>query len=221
MTRWAPKLSANQAVVLLAVGFVAVAAAQLMGFLANSLGANGALVGVFFAQGVILLGLTFSERLRLPNLNWRLCLGRGFIVGTLAWVLATLLSALLGWSLAEFFDFHAAEQSAITSLRLAGPAEFTAIALLAGIGAPLCEEVYFRGWWLGWALNKGYAPMSSCAVIALVFALLHGNWTLVPGLWLAGFLFGWAALRWGLLSAVMAHMVFNLMTIFAARGGWL
>lgn len=214
------QLNAPQVWVILGVGLLAVAVAQVVGWCANALGANGALVGMPFAQAVIFGALFYHRHLGLPEIKWGGCIGQGFLLGVAAWVVSTILSGAFGWGLHELFRIDTQEQSAIARLRIAGRAEFAYIAVLAGFVAPICEEIYFRGWWLNFAAGK-LKPLQANFLVALVFALLHGDWTLVPGLMLAGFLFGVAALRWGMVSAIAAHIVFNFITILAARGGWL
>lgn len=206
--------------IIFGVGLAAVAVAQLVGWCANALGAQGSLVALPFAQAIIVGALMLHKHLGLPEIKWGCCFGRGLIMGFLAWIISTVLTLGLSWAFDNFLHIVAQEQSAVTFLRAAGPAEFSFMVLAAGIWAPFCEELYFRGWWLSWAQQR-FSKTTSVVAIALIFAILHGDWVLVPGLFVAAVFFGITAVRWGLNSAIVAHVSFNLLTIFAARGGWL
>jgi membrane protease YdiL (CAAX protease family) len=75
--------------------------------------------------------------------------------------------------------------------------------------APLCEELFFRGWMLR-GLLKRYSPAKSIGFTALLFAVFHLNpWQAIVALPL-GLLFGWLAWRTGsLLPGLAGHFVVN------------
>jgi hypothetical protein len=75
--------------------------------------------------------------------------------------------------------------------------------------APLCEELFFRGWMLR-GLLKRYSPAQSIGFTAILFAIFHLNpWQAIVALPL-GLLFGWLAWRTGsLLPGIVGHFIVN------------
>jgi len=97
------------------------------------------------------------------------------------------------------------------------------LALFAGLIAPVCEELLFRGLLLR-ALQRRFSPVIAVAVSALVFALAHpaldptwGTFAIVPALFALGAISGAVAVRRADLSAsIMLHIGFNFLTTFTA-----
>lgn len=75
--------------------------------------------------------------------------------------------------------------------------------------APLCEELFFRGWMLR-GLLKRYSPAQSIGFTAILFALFHLNpWQAIVALPL-GLLFGWLSWRTGsILPGIVGHFIVN------------
>lgn len=98
--------------------------------------------------------------------------------------------------------------------------ERVAIALVATLLAPLCEETAFRGYLLR-TLSIRRGPVVGVAASALLFAVLHLDPVRFPALILLGLVFGWLAWRSGSTwSAVVAHAVNNgLASVFAIASG--
>lgn len=209
----------RQLLTVIAVGLASVCVAQIVGWSASRMGASGELVGVPFGQAVILGALMLSGTLGLP----KLCCGKwtvlGILVGAGTWMVA--MAVTWGWTEAlKWVGVSLNDQPLVQQLSVAGPAEFAFIAIVAGCWAPIVEEIYFRGWLL--KLGREKMPgMVAVALIAVIFAVLHGDAIFLPGLLVAGIGFGCAALAWGMNSAIAAHITFNLITIIAIRGGWL
>ena len=207
------------ACMLLAVGLMVLVVMQLTGLFVNSIGRNGEIVGIPFGQMVILAALYYSYSIGLPRITWGGCIMKGVGLG----IFAVFFAIAITWGWTEILDYMKipyAEQPMISRLRDAGPAEFAFIGIVTGFWGPLVEEIYFRGWWQSVAKQK-LGAVWGIGVVAVAFALLHGSVAIFPGLVVAGICFGLAANIWGLSSAVAAHIVFNLITIIAARGGWL
>jgi membrane protease YdiL (CAAX protease family) len=60
-------------------------------------------------------------------------------------------------------------------------------------------------------LKRGLPPWAAIGVTALVFGISHGELLQLPGLVLAGLVFGYLAFRTGRLGASIAcHLAFNL-----------
>jgi membrane protease YdiL (CAAX protease family) len=199
--------------VLLALGVAVVAVTFGMRAWLNSVGADGEVIGIPFGQLVIVLALIFSDRLGLPKLRWSGCVLKGLFMGVGASLLAYLWGVLMA-----FYGAPLQDQPILLKISSAGPLEFALLGMVAGIFGPFVEEVYFRGWWQG-VLAQTLSPGSAIILVAFVFAVLHGVPLLLPGLWIAGCIFGITAYRWGLTAAIVAHAVFNSVTIVAARSG--
>lgn len=77
------------------------------------------------------------------------------------------------------------------------------------IGAPLSEEILFRGYGLARIRELG-GTRRALFLTALVFSLLHGHWLRLPGTFLLGLFFGWLVLRTGSLwPAFIGHFTIN------------
>jgi hypothetical protein len=114
-------------------------------------------------------------------------------------------------------------QGVVEDLRNSSGAKLALIALVAGLVAPVCEELLFRGLLLR-ALRRRVSPVAAVAISALVFALAHpfldptiGTMAVVPALFGLGAISGVVALRKGDLSmSIFLHIGFNLLTtVFA------
>jgi membrane protease YdiL (CAAX protease family) len=114
-------------------------------------------------------------------------------------------------------------QGVVKDLESAHGLHLALLALFAGLIAPVCEELLFRGLLLR-ALRRRYSPVVAVAVSALVFALAHpaldptwGTFVIVPALFGLGLVSGAAAVRRGDLSvSIMLHIGFNFLTTFSA-----
>ncbi|WP_257306727.1 CPBP family intramembrane glutamic endopeptidase [Geothrix campi] len=77
------------------------------------------------------------------------------------------------------------------------------------LGAPIAEEVLFRGYGLARIRELG-GERRALLLTALVFALAHGSWVKLPGTFVIGLLLGWLVLRTGSLwPAFLGHFTNN------------
>jgi len=89
------------------------------------------------------------------------------------------------------------------------PLERAALALIAAVVAPLCEEVAFRGWLLTALLTRHRAAVAT-ALCGLFFAVMHLDPVRFPALLALGCLYAWLTWRAGSVwPAVVAHAVNN------------
>lgn len=87
------------------------------------------------------------------------------------------------------------------------------LAVLVTIGAPLVEELFFRGL-VQRSLLRRLRPVAAIGLTALLFGLAHFDPITVPGLTVFGLVVGYLAYRFGRLGpAIMAHVFFNLATV--------
>lgn len=80
--------------------------------------------------------------------------------------------------------------------------------LYAGIGAPIAEEILFRGVVMRKLekYGKGFAIVMS----AFLFGVFHGNMVQTPYAFVAGLVFGYTAMNFNILWAMVLHMINNL-----------
>jgi membrane protease YdiL (CAAX protease family) len=87
------------------------------------------------------------------------------------------------------------------------------IGVVVVIGAPIGEELFFRGFLFG-ALRARNRFAVAAIISSLAFGLVHvvdGNWFLVPVMFAVGTCFAYLYEREGrILTPIAAHMTFNL-----------
>jgi membrane protease YdiL (CAAX protease family) len=90
------------------------------------------------------------------------------------------------------------------------------LVLIVGVGAPIIEEIFYRGLFQRALLKRGMRPATAIAINATVFGLSHGQLLQLPALILFGAVAGVLAHRAGRLGpAIAAHVAFNMVTVIA------
>lgn len=149
-------------------------------------------------------------RARWPDL-WR-----GGLAGTLLQVVAI---PLLYWPLLELLDQSPSDlEGPARSLsdRADGVLGVVLLVLIVGVLAPIFEEIFYRGFMQQALVKRGLPPFASIGITALVFGATHFQLLQLPGLVLAGAVFGVLAHRAGRLGpAIAAHVAFNVVTVAA------
>lgn len=93
---------------------------------------------------------------------------------------------------------------------LAGqPGALLLLVLVAVIGAPIVEEIAFRGLLQRSLLKRGLPAWVAIGISAVAFATFHLEWERVNVLFVTGVVMGVAALRHGTGAAIVAHAVNN------------
>ena len=144
--------------------------------------------------------------MRAPStVGWYLALLPLWIV--VAWVWLRLLQAGgVDFKIQGELEYFAKEGR---SLAHAG---FWAIALTVAIGAPIAEELIFRGYLQG-GLSTVVGPWPAIVLTAIAFGAVHPPGTRVP-IAALGLLFGWLRHRSGGVGApILAHMLHNGLTV--------
>lgn len=111
-------------------------------------------------------------------------------------------------------------QDVVDQLEKAGGVKLAVLVLVAGLLAPVCEELLFRGL-LQRSLRRRLAPGPAIAITAAAFALAHplldwslGTLSIVPALFALALISGVAAEETGDLSvSILLHVGFNLVTV--------
>jgi membrane protease YdiL (CAAX protease family) len=124
---------------------------------------------------------------------------------------------LLYWPLLELLDKGASDLEGPArdmTDRADGAIGVVLLVLIVGVGAPIVEEIFYRGLFQGALLKRGLPPAVAIGVSALVFGLSHGQLLQLPALVLFGAVAGVLAHRAGRLGpAIAAHITFNMVTV--------
>ncbi len=87
--------------------------------------------------------------------------------------------------------------------------------LIVAVGAPIAEEIFFRGL-LQRSLLRRFGPIAAVALSALIFGLTHFELLQLPALIGFGVVLGVLAVRTGRLGpGIFAHLSFNAVTVVA------
>lgn len=132
--------------------------------------------------------------------------------GVLGGLAALLLSGMVALALTALVgDFNSAAGEVAADIAASGPLLALIIfALLVAVGAPIVEEIAFRGMAYNALAKKGLHPAWVIAITAIIFAAFHLEPTRLPILLVSGTIFG--VLRWftkGLGAPIVAHAVNN------------
>lgn len=143
-------------------------------------------------------------------------LWRGGLVGAALQIVAL---PLLYWPLLELLDKSASDLEGPAremTDRADGPLGVLLLVLIVGVGAPIVEEVFYRGLFQRALLKRGLPPAAAIGVNAVVFGASHGQLLQLPALVLFGVAAGVLAHRSGRLGpAITAHVAFNMVTVVA------
>ena len=112
-----------------------------------------------------------------------------------------------GWP--DTFNRSRVEQNARDLYDLAHGGWLIGLVAIVVIGAPVIEELMYRGLLQGAAVRRFNDAVAVVAVAAF-FALIHLRWVELPGLFIFGLMLGACTLRTGRLGmSITAHMAFN------------
>jgi membrane protease YdiL (CAAX protease family) len=186
---------------------LSVNAASLIGLW---LGVGGGAVWCSRRRGTGSLARDFGLRLR-----WPLDVGLGLVAGAGSqYVLVPLLYLpfeQVSHTLRRRLETPAKQDVA----GVHGAVAVTVAFVLLALGAPLVEELFFRGL-LQRALVRRFGPVPAVAGSAVVFGLAHFELLQLPALILFGVVLGVLAERTGRLGpGIVAHATFNAVTVLS------
>jgi hypothetical protein len=170
--------------------------------------------------GVFIGGAVFSTRRRgngfVRDLRWRfrrVDVPVGLAVGVAFQVVAVpLLYRVVFLFIGE--QDVSAEARELTD-RATGPLSFLMLVIIVGIGAPIAEEIFYRGLALG-AMQRRWGATWGLVASSGLFALTHNQPLQFPALLAFGLVLGWMVQRTGRLGpAVWAHLGFNMTAALA------
>jgi membrane protease YdiL (CAAX protease family) len=91
----------------------------------------------------------------------------------------------------------------------------TMLVLLTGIGAPIVEEIFYRGLLLR-SLERRFGEVTAIVGSGVFFGVIHFQLLAIPGLAIFGMILALLTVRTGRLGpAIAAHMAFNMITVIA------
>jgi membrane protease YdiL (CAAX protease family) len=115
----------------------------------------------------------------------------------------------------ESFDNSALEETARELVDSAGGWRTVLLVLVVVVGAPVVEEMVYRGLLQRSATAK-FGSIGGLIAASVFFGAIHLRPVELPGLTAAGLVFGYMLLRTGRLgSAIMTHAAFNATGVFA------
>jgi membrane protease YdiL (CAAX protease family) len=133
----------------------------------------------------------------------------GLAVGIAAQLLVAPLYWLLSLLIGDDPDVSA-EARELTD-RADGAAGIVALLLIVGIGAPVAEEIFYRGLTQSAFEKRGMRWGLALVLTAALFAISHLQVLQLPALFLFGLLLGWLVRAFGRLGpALWSHMAFNV-----------
>lgn len=201
-------------VVLVATGYV-----DAVGSVPMSV--NALLVSVMWAVQIVAVAWWASRSM---HTTLSVATGLGAVPRDAWWIFVGLASQFLlvpavNWPLSRVFpDSFSPEKVARRAEELldsAPGAWFAVLALVVVVGAPVVEEIVYRG-----MVQKGFVsswgPVAGVIVTAALFAAIHMSWAETPALFVFALVLGLITLRAGRLGpAIVTHMAFNLAGLVA------
>lgn len=171
-----------------------------------------------------LLGVPYvATRLKgnglVADLGVRARLGDAWRGGSIGMALQLAVLPLLYWPIFRLLDKHPSDLEGpareVTD-RADGALGVALLILIVGIGAPIIEEIFYRGLFQQALLKRGLPAVAAVGINATVFGISHGQLLQLPALILFGVVAGILAYRAGRLGpAIAAHVAFNMVTVIA------
>ncbi len=170
---------------------------------------DGALLAVVFARIVRPGVLTWEQMgITLAELGDRV--RRGLGVGVLAIVATAIVEAAL-----RAFGVQQTQEEMFAGVRGADVGQFVGVLLAGAVIAPVCEEIFFRGYVFTAVRQRSGVP-AAFLVSSLLFALAHLNLQAFLPILLIGIVFAFVYHRTGsLVPSMIAHSMNNALALSA------
>ncbi|MDH3295571.1 MAG: CPBP family intramembrane metalloprotease [Acidimicrobiia bacterium] len=160
-----------------------------------------ALISRFLGRGP---GVDFDIGVRLPEAAVAVAVGLGLQLVALP---------LLYWPISRLVDGDPGARARELVDMIEGPMDVVLLALAVVLIAPVVEERFYRGLLLPSSV-AAVGPVAGTAGTSLIFALVHQDLILVPGLMLLAVILSVMTASTGRIGpAVVAHMSFNATTV--------
>lgn len=204
-------------VAIMAVGTLAVAflAGAILGWLSLPFGAETVLAVMapwLMLAGWPVLATRWRGNGAVVDLGFRMTwsdAGWGAVAGVACLVVAAIAAVLTSLVVGDFGS--AAGEVAEQLVARGDPLTWFAFGMLLALGAPVVEELAFRGLTFAALRKRGLGPAATVAVSAIAFAAFHFEPVRLPVLLAVGLVLGLTRLRTRALGAcIVAHAVNNL-----------
>ena len=138
-----------------------------------------------------------------------------FIYALICGVLSCRLMVLISAVLAQIFPQWATTQNVVRTATEANTMwDVIALFLTVGILAPLCEELFFRGY-LYHAIREKFNLTANICLTSLLFAAVHDQWFQLLPLFAAGLCLNLFYVRTkSLIATVVMHSAWNVFSLF-------
>ncbi len=135
-------------------------------------------------------------------------------VGTLSGVVAQLaILPALYWVILRFVSGDPGRSAQELADRVDGRGDAILFAVAVVIVAPVVEEWFYRGMLLP-VLARRFGPVVAAVGSSAVFALVHQELIVLPGLFVFALILAWLTMTTGRIGpAILAHMAFNATTV--------
>lgn len=175
----------------------------------------GANVGLWLAY--LVGSLTVSRRLgRGPRADFEMRIVDGWEAAEAVMIgigLQLIVLPLLYWPIGRFVDIDPGESARTIVELVDGPFDVVLLGLAVVLVAPVVEEIFYRGLLLP-ALTAATGPVIGVVGSALIFALVHQQLVVIPGLTVFGLVVAWQTATSGRVGpAILTHMAFNATTV--------
>lgn len=140
-----------------------------------------------------------------------------WVGGGIGVLLQLVVVPLVSWPVLHLLDKDASDLEAPArelADRAVGAGGVVLLVLIVGIGAPVVEEIFYRGLFQRSLLKRGVAPAIALPIVAVCFAGSHFQGLQLPALAAFGLTAGWLARRHDRLGpAIACHVAFNLVSV--------
>lgn len=139
-------------------------------------------------------------------------IGAGVGAGLGAHLLTYLLYLPLFW-ISDLTNDDLEEQARELTDRAHSPLSIALLVVIVGIGAPIFEEIFYRGLVLR-SLENRFGDRWAVGLSAVLFGVAHLQWLQLPALVVLGVILALLVQRSGRLGpAIATHVVFNMVTV--------
>ena len=166
---------------------------------------------------VILPVCFFKRKKYFPPLSEKIGAGHKFYAFCFAECAFTLISVIITFIINLFNITDSAYELVESSITLVPfPMQLAAVVIIG----PICEEIVFRKLAMN-RLMKSFSPTTAIIISALLFGILHGNFTQGINAVFIGIIIGYVYLKTGSLTVcIVSHVLNNLFSILEMYYGW-
>ena len=147
------------------------------------------------------------------DVRWR-DVAPGLAIGVAVQILVLPLLYLPILRLTGYTDDDLSAPARALSDKASGPVGWILLTLIVVVGAPIVEELFFRGLFLRSLQKRGLPDWASILLCAGVFGAVHFQALQFPGLFVIGLILSFMAVRTGRLGLpILTHVGFNATSV--------